>query len=147
MNRKFQCHTNLFLNSELIQLNLNSFSSLRDHNENRAFLLALCILAISNLISTPLFVFISASTNFNDLTCLILILQLMLIHFSCSNHKIFFKGATKMYFMYYSRVVSTLFSAGLHKSAFSTYSFDKTRFSSFFVSVSLAFNFWFCCKT
>ena len=90
MNRKFQCHTNLFLNSELIQLNLNSFSSLRDHNENRAFLLALRILAISKLISMLLFVFITASTNFNDLTCLILILQLILIHFSCSNHKIFF---------------------------------------------------------
>ena len=36
-----------------------------------------------------------------------------------------------MYFMYYSRVVSILFSTGLYKSAFPTYSFDKTRFSSF----------------
>ena len=33
--------------------------------------------------------------------------------------------------MYYSRVVSILFSTGLYKSAFSTYSFGRTRFSSF----------------
>ena len=56
------------------------------------------------------------------------------------------KGATKSYPMYYSRVVIILFSAGLYKSAFSTYSFDKTSFSSFCVlafrlSVSLAFIF------
>ena len=43
-------------------------------------------------------------------------------------------------------VVIILFSAGLYKSAFSTYSFGKTRFSSFCVlvfrvSVSLTFNF------
>ena len=41
------------------------------------------------------------------------------------------KGDTKLYFMYYSRVVSILFSTGLHKSVFSSYSFGKTRFSSF----------------
>ena len=57
-----------------------------------------------------------------------------------------FKGAMKLYFMYYSRVVIILFSTGLYKSAFSTYSFGKTRFSSFCVlvfrvSVSLGFNF------
>ena len=56
------------------------------------------------------------------------------------------KGATKFYFMYYSRVVIILFSTGLYKSAFSTCSFGKTSFSSFcvlvfHVSVSLAFNF------
>ena len=60
-----------------------------------------------------------------------------------------FKVATKLYFMYYSRVVIILLSTGLYKSAFSTYSFAKTRFSSFCalvfrVSVSLAFNFQFC---
>ena len=41
------------------------------------------------------------------------------------------KGATKLYFMYYSRVVIILFSEGLCKSAFSTCSYGKTRFSSF----------------
>ena len=46
-------------------------------------------------------------------------------------------------------MVIILFSTGLYKSAFSTYSFGKTRFSSFCVlvfrvSVSLAFNFQFC---
>ena len=56
------------------------------------------------------------------------------------------KGATKLYFMYYSRVVISLFSTGLYKSAFSTCSFGKTRFLSFCIlgfrlSVSLAFNF------
>ena len=49
-----------------------------------------------------------------------------------------------MYFMHYSRVVIILFSTGLYKSAFSTYSFGKTRFSFFYVlvfrvSVSLCF--------
>ena len=58
------------------------------------------------------------------------------------------KGATKLYFMHYVRVVIILFSTGLCKSALSTYSFGKTRFSSFCVlllafraSVSLALNF------
>ena len=56
------------------------------------------------------------------------------------------KGATKLHFMHYSRVVIILFSAGLCKSAFCTYSFGKTRFSSFYVlvfhdSISLVFNF------
>ena len=56
------------------------------------------------------------------------------------------KGATKLYFMYYFRVVIILFSTGLYKSAFSTYDFGKTSFSSFCVlvlrvSVSLVFNF------
>ena len=63
--------------------------------------------------------------------------------------KKFVKGATKLYFMYYLCVIIILFSMGLYKSAFSTYSFGKTRFSSFCVlvfrvSVSLAFNFQFC---
>ena len=57
--------------------------------------------------------------------------------------------------MYYSHVVIILFSTGLYKSAlfksaFSTYSSDKTRFSFFCVlvdrvSVSLALNFFFSC--
>ena len=56
------------------------------------------------------------------------------------------KGATKLYFMYYFRVVIILFSTGLYKSAFSTYDFGKTSFSPFCVlvlrvSVSLVFNF------
>ena len=61
----------------------------------------------------------------------------------------YFKGAMKLYFMSYLHVVIILFSTGLYKSAFSTYSFAKTRFSSFCVLVScvsvyLAFNFQFC---
>ena len=56
------------------------------------------------------------------------------------------KGAAKLYFMYYSCVVIILFNMGLYKSAFSTYYFVRTRFSSFCVlvfriSVFLAFNF------
>ena len=56
------------------------------------------------------------------------------------------KGATKLYFMYYSPVVIILFSTGLYKSVFSTYSFGKTSFSNFCVlifrvSVPSAFNF------
>ena len=59
-----------------------------------------------------------------------------------------FKGAKKLYFMYYLREVTVLFGKGLYKSAFFTYSFGKTRFSYFCVlvfrvSVSLAFNFYF----
>ena len=38
-----------------------------------------------------------------------------------------------MYFIHYSRVIIILFRAGLYKSAFSTYSFVKSRFASFFV--------------
>ena len=58
----------------------------------------------------------------------------------------FLKGATKLYFMYYFRVVIVLFSTDLYKSAFSTYSFGETSFSSFrvlifCVYVSLGFNF------
>ena len=41
-----------------------------------------------------------------------------------------FKGAKK-YFMHYLAVVIILFSTSLHKSAFSTYSFEETGFSSF----------------
>ena len=59
-----------------------------------------------------------------------------------------FKGATKLYFIHYLHVVIILFSTGLCKSALSTYSFGKTRFSSFCVlllafraSISLALNF------
>ena len=60
----------------------------------------------------------------------------------CSN----FKGATNLYFMYFFPVVIILFSTDLYTSAFSTYDFGKTSFSSFCVfvfrvSVSLAFNF------
>ena len=56
--------------------------------------------------------------------------------------KMSIKGATKLYFMNYSRVVIILFGTG----TFSTYSFGKTRFSSFYilvfcVSVSLCFCF------
>ena len=40
------------------------------------------------------------------------------------------KGATKLYFMHYSCVVIILFSTGLCKSAFSTYSFGKTKLLS-----------------
>ena len=50
------------------------------------------------------------------------------------NHfgKLIFKGATKLlYFMRYSRMVIILFSTDLYKSAFSNYSFGKTRFLSF----------------
>ena len=47
----------------------------------------------------------------------------------------FFKGAAKLYFMNYFRVVIILFSTGLYKSAFSTYSFGKTRFPSFYILV------------
>ena len=61
---------------------------------------------------------------------------------------VFFKGAKKLHFMYYLREVTILFSTGLYKSAFFTYSFGKTRFSYFCVlvfrvSVPLAFNFYF----
>ena len=52
----------------------------------------------------------------------------------CFLHKpatVFLKRTTKLYFMYYSRLVSILFSKDLYMSAFSTYSFGKTRFSSF----------------
>ena len=57
-----------------------------------------------------------------------------------------FRGATKLHFMYYLRVVTILFRIGLQKSALFTYSFGKTRFLSHCVlvsriSVSLTFNF------
>ena len=57
-----------------------------------------------------------------------------------------FKGAAKLYFIHYSRVVIISVSTGLYKSAFSTYCFGKTRFSSFRVlfirvSVSLVLSF------
>ena len=45
----------------------------------------------------------------------------------------YFKGATKLHFMFYFRVVIILFSTGLYKSAFSAYDFGKTNFSSFCV--------------
>ena len=53
---------------------------------------------------------------------------------------------SKFYFMYYIRVVIILLSTGLYKSAFLTYDFGKTSFSSFCVlyfrvSVSFGFNF------
>ena len=61
-----------------------------------------------------------------------------------------FKGATELYFMHYSRVVIILLSTGLYKSAFSTYSFGKARFSSFsilvfHVPISLVFIFPVLC--
>ena len=43
----------------------------------------------------------------------------------------FLKGATKLYFIHYSHMVSTLLSAGLQKSVISTCYFAKTMFSSF----------------
>ena len=57
-----------------------------------------------------------------------------------------FEGGTKLCFMHHLRVVITLFSTGLYKSAFYTYSFGRIRFSSFCVlvfrvSVCLAFRF------
>ena len=59
-----------------------------------------------------------------------------------------FKGATKLYIMHYSRVDIISFSTHLYKSAFSTYSFCKTRFLSFYglvfhVSTYLVFSFHF----
>ena len=69
--------------------------------------------------------------------------------------KLFFtyviKGATKLYFMHYLRVVIILLSKGFYKSAFSAYSLGKTRFSSFWVldfhiSISLDFSFYFFCS-
>ena len=59
------------------------------------------------------------------------------------------KGATKLFFIHYLRAVIILFSTSLYKSAFSAYSFGKTRFSSFCVldfcvSVSMfSFSFYF----
>ena len=41
---------------------------------------------------------------------------------------IFFKGATKLYFMYYSRVVIILFRTSFYKSAFSIYFLVKLGF-------------------
>ena len=51
--------------------------------------------------------------------------------------------------MYYSCVIIIFFSAGLYKSAFSTYYFGKTSFLSlvFRVSVFLDFNFNVLSKT
>ena len=59
---------------------------------------------------------------------------------------LWFKGATKLYFMYYFHVVIILFSKHLYKSVISTYDFSKTSFLSFcvlvlYVSVSLGCNF------
>ena len=39
-----------------------------------------------------------------------------------------FNGATKLYFMYNSRLVSILFIESLYKSTFSTHSFGKLSF-------------------
>ena len=52
------------------------------------------------------------------------------------------KGATKLYFMRYSRVVIILFSTDLYNSVFSTYSFGKTRFSFFCVLLFHVSIFW-----
>ena len=43
----------------------------------------------------------------------------------------FLKGATKLYFIHYSHMVSILLSAGLQKSVISTCYFGKTMFLSF----------------
>ena len=48
---------------------------------------------------------------------------------SNSPPKNFVKGAMKLYFMHYSRVVIIVLSTGLYKFAFSTYSSGKTRFT------------------
>ena len=50
-----------------------------------------------------------------------------------------FGGATKLYFMHYSHVVIISFITGFYKSAYSTYSFGKTRSSFDYVLVL----FWF----
>ena len=52
------------------------------------------------------------------------------------------KGATKLYFMRYSRVVIILFSTDLYNSVFSTYSFGKTRVSFFCVLLFHVSIFW-----
>ena len=61
-------------------------------------------------------------------------------------------GATKLYFMHYSCVVIILLSTSLYKSVFSTYSFCKTRFSSFcvlafYVFISLVLRFYYFCSS
>ena len=62
-----------------------------------------------------------------------------------------FKGATKLHFMHYLRVVIILLNTGLYKSAFSAYFFCKTRFSFFcflsiHASISLVFSFYYFCS-
>ena len=47
------------------------------------------------------------------------------------------KGAAKLYFIYYLCVVIILFSTGLFKSVFSTFSFEKLGFSVFLCFLSL----------
>ena len=61
-------------------------------------------------------------------------------------YHIIVKEATEFYFIYYSRVVSILFSTDFCKSAFSTHSFGKARFSSFMLLYLwlLIFNFALC---
>ena len=44
---------------------------------------------------------------------------------SVNRSRIFFKGATILYFMYYLCVVIILFDTDLYKSAFSTYSSEN----------------------
>ena len=50
-----------------------------------------------------------------------------------------FDGATKLYFMHYSHVVIISFITGFYKSAYSTYSFGKTRSSFDYVLVLFRF--------
>ena len=67
-----------------------------------------------------------------------------IICFSVRDTLLLLKGATKkLYFMYCSCVVIILFSPGLYKAAFSTYSLVKLVLHHFVfrVSLSLAFNF------
>ena len=69
------------------------------------------------------------------------------VFYVCLSFVITFKGATKLYFMNYSRVVIIFYRTGLQKSGFPTYSFGKTRFSSFYVlvfCVSVSLCFCFC---
>ena len=57
----------------------------------------------------------------------------------------YIKGAPNLYFMYYSYVVVILFSTGLRKSVFSTYSFGKLVFRLSVFSVCSVFRIW-CLK-
>ena len=59
----------------------------------------------------------------------------MTIRYNISPLLLTIKGAGKLYFIYYLYVVIILFSTGLYKSAFATYSFGELgyRLSMFFV--------------
>ena len=56
------------------------------------------------------------------------------------------KGATKLYFTHYLCAVIILFSTGLYKPAFSTYSFGKLVFASFWAFLCfLPVMYWIWC--